>query len=481
MKISLHKVFILTALCLCAQVHAQNLHKICPVILNKGSVSDSVSFVLTTADFNMFRGGKPAYAPAIEIIDGDAPWPPRWFAFHDGDTSAEIKSSLLMLNASVQNDRFMFYTIIPAPQYQSYLGMLICNRNMDITDSFFSPGRMINPHEFTSSTDGSMMFFADHDTVLDLRRAYHNDQDVAIKTIYETIEIADSRGKPLFSWNPMTHLGFDACHLPYRYAPGVMSGQSKFEWSHGNSLQYDYDGNILYSFKHIGIGKISRTDGHIIWRIDRNKQKSNAASDAIPIYLQHHLQAMKDAQGNISYTVLSNGDSLHPECRAYRFKVDLEHGEQIVKLLETYTPSEKMAETGGGGNFDEEQNGNYLFNYGLFKQDSALTARALFEYRDEKNKMTTEYSIASPMVFSYRVHRMGGWRPARPLVSLTNGILRTNTKSESSWYKLSGSGLRTIKKVGEGDKYTPKENGDYCVVSKSGIGWAVSKPFHFTK
>ena len=481
MKISLHLLLILAALSISSLIHSQNLHKVCPLLLTKGNMPDSVSFVLTTADFNVFRGGEAGYAPAIEIIDGDAPWPPRWFAFHDGDTSEEIKSSLLMLNASVQNDRFMFYTIIPAPQYQSYLGVLICNKNMEIIDSFFSPGRMINSHDFTESPDGSMLFFADHDTVMDLRSTYHNDHDISIKAIYETIEITNANGKALFSWNPFYKLGFDAMHLAYRYAPGVMSNNTQFEWSHGNSLQYDYDGNILYSFKHIGIGKISRIDGHVIWRIDRNKQKSNASSDAIPIYLQHNLQAVKDAQGNIFYTVLSNGDSLHPICRAYRFKVDFDKGEQVVKLLETYIPSEKMAETGGGGNFDEEQDGNYLFNYGLYKQDSALTSRTLFEYHDEKNNKNTEYSIASPMVFSYRVHRMGGWRPARPVVSLSSGILHTNTKTESCWYKLSGPGLRTIKKVGEGEKYAPKENGDYCVVSRSGIGWASSRPFHFTK
>jgi hypothetical protein len=37
----------------------------------------------------------------------------------------------------------------------------------------------------------------------------------------------------------------------------------------------DEDGNILYSLKNIGIGKISRADGHIIWQVDRKKQKIN--------------------------------------------------------------------------------------------------------------------------------------------------------------------------------------------------------------
>ena len=262
-----------------------------------------------------------------------------------------------------------------------------------------------------------------------------------------------------------------------------MSSHQFFEWSHSNSICFDYDGNILYSYKHIGIGKISRADGHLIWHIERNKQKSNKYSDAIPIYLHHDLQAVKDPQGHESYTVLSNGDSLHPECRAYQFRVDFnEKGEQIVKLINTYTPSETISNTGGGGNFDEDGDGNYLFNYGLFKQDPSLTERPLFEYKYSKDKSAIEYSIASPLVFSYRIHKVGSGRPPRPVIEIHDGRLYTSMRSDVyAWYRLSGADKKTVTKVSSNPKYIPSEDGYYCVAVKYGMGWSVSSPYKYSK
>jgi len=297
---------------------------------------------------------------------------------------------------------------------------------------------------------------------------------MAINMVYQTIEIAGPDGRSVFSWNPLTALGFDVIYLPYRYTQGVRAAHSTFDWSHGNSLHYDYDGNILYSFKHIGIGKISRADGHVIWRIDRNKQKINSFSDSLLIFLQHDLQAVRDASGNITYTVLSNGDSLHPACRGLQFTVNLnDQNEPVVKLIKTITPSEEIPNTGGGGNMDMDKDGSYLMNYGLFDQDTTLLARTLFEYKDAKNKRSAVYQT-SPTIFTFRAHPMNGWRPSRPVISSKGGQLSTDTKLKIlKWYRLSGTDLKTVTFLGEGEKYSPQEDGFYCVASKFGLGWSV--------
>lgn len=461
---------------------SQDLHKICPVFLKNGNLSDSLSFVLTTADYNYFRGLPMTYAPAIEIVDADAPWPPRWYALHPTDTATDLTTSgLILLNASIQNDRFLFFTVIPTGANMNSLAILICNRNMEVIDTFYRPGKEIDSHDFKLSANGDMMYFAGHDTMIDLRGLSHEEADSAVRLVYETIEIAEAKGKTLFSWNPLMQLGLNAVYLPYRHSPGVMSGNKIFEWSHGNSICYDYDGNILYSFKHIGIGKISRTDGHVIWHIDRNKQKINSQSDALPIFLQHDLQVVKDDQGNISYTILSNGDDEHEQCMAYQFKIDFDaKGTPVLRILKKVA-AEKIPNTGGGANFDLKENGDYLFNYGLFKQDTALKERRLFEYKEEKKNLVAEYTIL-PSIFAYRIHKMTEWRPSRPQIIAQNGQLKTAAKSTAyTWYRLSGPGMKTITKIGEGDKYTPKETGDYCVAAKYGIGWAVSRAFHYTK
>lgn len=462
--------------------HGQDLRKVCPVILKTGSLTDSLSFVLTTLDNNLYKHKPLKYASSIEIIDADAPWPPRWYALHSSDTSIANKPTMmLMLNASYENERFRFFTMA-AHHQRNELAVLSCDKNMVPVDTFFAWHKVMDSHDFISSPDGHLMYFALHDTVVDLRSAYGDPAELAINMTYQTIEIAGPDGRSVFSWNPLAVLGFDAIYKPYRYTQGVRAGHSSFDWSHGNSLHYDYDGDILYSFKHIGIGKISRADGHVVWRIDRNKQKVNALSDSLPIFLQHDLQAVRDASGNITYTVLSNGDSLHPACRGLLFTVNFnEKNEPVVKLIKTIRPSEQIPNTGGGGNMDMDQDGSYLLNYGLFSQDSTLPGRTLFEYKDAKNNRSAIYQTA-PTIFTFRAHPMNGWRPLRPVITLKRDQLTATTKLKTAkWYRLSGPDLKTVTYLGEGENYSPKENGFYCVATKYGVGWSVSKAFKYTK
>ena len=478
-----HIIFVLIGICICDIVHAQELHKICPISLKSVKPSDTGSFVLTTSDYNAFQGKKIRYAPAMEIIDADEPWPPRWFALHPSDTASDLSTSRsIILNAGVQGDKFLFFTVITLGGHMNNLAILMCNRDFQMTDTFCRRGKEIDSHDFRLTGNGDMMYFPVHDTIMDIRKLYKNNVDSAVRLIYETIAIDDSKGKNIFSWNPLVALGIDAVCLPYRYAQGVMAGKNVFDWSHANSIDYDYDGNILYSLKHIGIGKISRADGHLIWHIDRNKQKINAASDAVPIFLQHDFHAVKDEQGNISYTILSNGDDEHPECNAYQFTVNFDkEGLPVVKLIKKMSPVDKVSNSGGGANLDEEANGNYLMNYGLFKQDTTLKQRPLFEYDDVKSSRREEYTI-EPDVFAYRVHRLHDWRPVRPVITEKGGKLIADSKTSAiKWYHLSGTDLHIVEYVGNGEKHAAKEDGYYCVSVKYGIGWSVSRPFKFSK
>jgi hypothetical protein len=124
-----HRLFLLIVICICGIAHAQELHKICPISLKGPIPADSTSFVLTTADYDYFKGMPMKYAPAIEIVDADAPWPPRWFALHVSDTASDLSTSRsIILNAGVQSDKFLFFTVITIGGHMNNLAILICNR-----------------------------------------------------------------------------------------------------------------------------------------------------------------------------------------------------------------------------------------------------------------------------------------------------------------------------------------------------------------
>lgn len=459
---------------------AQELCKVSPVIRTSGQIRAGRSFILTTLDDNLYKRRPLQYSSAIEIIDGDAPWPPRWFALHPTDTGTTIRPSmLLMMNASM--DPSLHYLTMAQTNPGRYEPVVItCDQHLQPVDTFTAYRHIMDSHDFATDGHGGIIYFATHDTTIDLREAYGNPREALVPMVYQSIELADSSGRSTFSWNPFYQLGMGAMYLPYRYTRGIRSDQTRFDWSHGNSVHLDVDGDILYSFKHIGIGKISRIDGHVIWRIDRNKQRINAASDSLPIFLQHDLQAVRGKDGTTYYSVLSNGDSAHPACRGYLFTVHVGAGQNpIVKVIKTYQPQMKMPNTGGGGNLDIDSDGSYLMNYGFYTGDSSQRERPLFEYHDSGGY--TSYATARTM-FAFRVHRADGSLPLRPDVQQAGNILRcSDTGAAIKWYRLWGEGLRSIEFVGGGPQLAPAASGYYCATVPYGIGWVVSRPYLYTK
>ncbi len=458
---------------------AQELCKVCPVTLLSSTPPHGQAFILTTLDDNLYKRKPLSYSSAIEIIDADAPWPPRWFALHPTDTGAALRPGMmLMMNASM--DPALHYLTVAQTALARFEPVVItCDQHMQARDTFTAYRHIMDSHDFAMDRHGGVIYFATHDTTVDLRAAYGDPGEVLVPMEYQSIEIADSNGRSVFSWNPLYQLGFDAMYLPYRYAKGLRSNHARFDWSHGNSVHLDTDGDILYSFKHIGIGKISRTDGHVIWRIDRNRQRINAESDSLPIFLQHDLQAVPGADGRTYYTVLSNGDSAHPQCRGYQFTVSPGKGGPVVKLVKTFQPQSTIPNTGGGGNLDLAGDGSYLMNYGLFPIDTAEHTRPLMEYH--QGGVAATYSIP-PSIFSFRAHSARGAIPERPQIQQHGAVLSVSgTPQDCKWYKLSGRELKEVKMVARGNLYTPGAAGFYCVAVPYGVGWSVSAPFVYIK
>jgi len=483
-------VLLLSLLCIHQGAFSQHLDKISPVFLTEGTLPDTVSFILTATDYNTFQGKKVQYPSSLQIVDGALPWPPRWFATAPFETGGDVADSLAepiakpLINASWQDDKMTVLSLVRVKDSQGKViireAELICNKQLEFTDTFVRTGKSIDTHDFRMKPDGQKIYFAMHDTVIDMRTVFNNQTDSAVALSYQTIEISDAGNKIIFSWNPLYHFSLNEMFLPYRYTPGTMHTGTALDWSHGSSLCWDEDGNILYSFKHIGIGKISRKDGHVMWRISRNLQKPNEASDAIPIFMQHDFKSFTQTNGQVIYTVLSNGDSSRPYTTAYQFKVMGEEKNPVFKIVRRFEPDVSVPNTGAGGNYDVEENGNYLINYGAFEGDSS-TKRLLFEYRDRTDKIIAQYKVPSRII-CYRVHKMNNNLLPRPLIKIKNRCLYAgNGLKAHTWYRLSGPGNTIATEVGEGEKYQPTEKGVYCMTEPYGVGYAVSVPVVFDK
>jgi hypothetical protein len=462
---------------------AQYLDHVAPVNIGRDNLTpgDNTSFILSAVDYKFYIGQPTPYSNTIQIVDAAKPWPPRWFAstplaVNEYPTGGEATA---LIDASVQNGKLSFFSLIDTRDDKGDLGRkqsyLFCNDKMMITDTFTTVERAIDGHDFKASADGEKLYFLPKQSTVDMSSITHDAQDKALQVFYEEIQIADKKGNVIFRWDPIQKLGLDATYLPYRYVEAVISNRDQYGWGHGNSLSWDEDGNILYSFKNIGIGKISRADGHIIWRIDRSKLKINQQSDELPIYLQHSFQWVKDADGGEHYTILSNGDSTHPHCFAYDFAVRIQDGNTIVKVLRKIKAAEDLPNTLGGGNYDEMANGNYVFNYGAYWAKDSTIGRPVFEYGDKKH-LLSQYTVPYTVI-CFKAHTYDNPRPPRPEIKAAGSVLTATGLRNYKWYQLSGKDLNTVKEVGSGPTYKATEKGTYCVTAKYGIGCSVSEPY----
>ena len=445
--------------------YGQGLETVPPVLINKlyHKIDTSISFILTPNN-------------VLEIIDAYQPWPPRWFASNGYDkTKGWDSSAVYYENARFQSNRVTFFKNWQLNENSFDEGYIICNKRMEPVDTARRRDLPLNTHDFRINEKGEKLIVVRLDTVLNISSMTGNPGDTAHKALVDVIEIFDSANHLAFRWNAEEKLGVNAVYLDYAWLNSRSSRLGYADWSHANSVSWDFDGNILYGFRHIGVGKISRKDGHVIWHIDRNKMPYIAGSDTLAFYLQHGFEKVADEDGHNRYTLFSNGDSRHPLSYGLEFTVDQQNN--ALHVVSKKMPSVKVI-SNVGGNYEIEPNGDYNLSYGG-NTDVTTRTRIFFEYSNAKDELYATYRSGRRLM-SYGVHLLVEFRPPRPTVTNKDGeLIGEGDMNEWIWYELNGADNTIVQQVAYGAVFKPANPGVYCVAGKYGIGWSVSKPFAY--
>ena len=475
------------------KVSGQGLEHLPPVLKDIANLNETItSFVETSLDFRPQELKKPQqYYNCVEIFDADVTWPPRWFyavPFADiGNDSVKRKTVMEAAgDARFQNGFFTFSRVKKtagrdkgASTLSDFSGYIICNKKMEPVDTVKSGfNETLDLHDFRINERGERMIMANLDTVLDISGASGNPADTAVAASVALIEIMDSTNKIIFRWNSAAELGAGSLYYP-EVNTRTYFKQNHMDWSHGTSALWDRDGNILYSLRFVGIGKISRLDGHVIWRFDRKNMPIVSGADTLEFYAQHDFEAISDTGDFSYYSLFSDGKRPDGPASAITFKVNkLSHD---FKLISKRTPDVQMI-SGGAGNYEHYEDGISIMNYGQYPlKDSSERFHYFMEVRNRGERLLAQYQLP-PLVFAYKVHRITNERPPRPVIVGTKKALRASGEmTDWTWYRLSGSNNTTVEKIGEGEDFSPREYGWYCVAGKYGIGWSVSKAYLFGK
>ncbi len=188
-------------------------------------------------------------------------------------------------------------------------------------------------HDMIAELDGSYWVMCDETRTTDLSGL----GGVANAKVTGTVvQHLSADGVLLFEWNPFGH--FEITDLDSASRTGA-----NVNWTHGNALDLDSDGNLLVSFRSLSeITKIDTKTGAVIWRMGglRN-QFTFQGAPSTGFARQHGLRVT----GPGHLMLLDNlGDPAGSQAERYAYDATL----HTAQLLESYTPTPPVVALLGG-------------------------------------------------------------------------------------------------------------------------------------
>lgn len=164
------------------------------------------------------------------------------------------------------------------------------------------------------------------------------------------IQAQDANRNLIFEWIDSEHLDITKALAPINTA--------RVDFCHGNSLAFDYDGNILFSCRGYGLLKINRATGAVIWILAGNANQFAGFTD---IAWQHDFRplllekATNTAQRGI-YGVFDNHQSRG-------LVLEINQMSMVVTNTKIITAGEPTASF-ATGSFEQLPNGNFFVCWG---------------------------------------------------------------------------------------------------------------------
>lgn len=454
--------------------HAQ-LDKLCPISSTINTAYQStlqpINLLLNTKDFKQMyvSSSRTTISTSIQLVNAVQPFPPLWYQI--GDPKADtlgVFNTTFFIDARIQERSGMLTAFYVFPY--SFTGSVAFDTTtllpIDTTRTYAKPNNetfrdYIDLHDFQIDKNGNKLFANQVLKKIDARCLSGNEDDSIRNAIVNNIIILDKHDSILLNWNLLDHLS--ACEMKWEYKDASLHFGNNINLSHVNSVRFANDGNILYSFRHIGVGKINIKTGEIMWKLG-GKDTLNAIPipDDADYYLQHDFFQMK----NGNYIIFSNGDSTHQYLEGIIYNIDEKN--KKASVVNRYRPQPNIYSTAQGSY--ECEDSICVINFGMHTPNKLDGSNQTFAEILSNNQPIA--TLSSPFVnYAYQVHATN-WNPInlRPKVVNKNGKLfadKTTELHDFTWYKIEGT---TAQKVGIGYTFQPTKSGNYVVEAQKGFG-----------
>jgi hypothetical protein len=209
-------------------------------------------------------------------------------------------------------------------------------------------GLQTRPHDMISELDGGYWLMCDEVRTMDLTAAGGIGDARVTGT---AIQHLSADGTLLFHWSPFEHFAITDGEAADRTGASV-------NWTHGNALDLDVDGNPIVSFRNLGeITKINAVSGAVIWRMGGRRNQFTFPDSPSPPFSGQH-SARVSAPGAL--IILDNLGS-PGESRAEGYTVD--EVALTARLARSYTSIPGVV-TQIGGSVQSLPGGRTLVSFG---------------------------------------------------------------------------------------------------------------------
>lgn len=348
----------------------------------------------------------PPDFPIITVLENNSSSPGNIFLCNFGGFGSGGQSYLMVLNNNgspikykqmfegfgldfkVQNDNtFTYYKTGPNQFYST-------NSDFTVLDSFqCGNGYYTDPHDLLLLPDYNAYILGQDYQIIDMSKIVEGG-DPHARVIGLVIQEIDEFKTVIFQWRSFDHFKItDATHINFL--------DSLIDYVHANSIDLDYDGNILISSRHMDeITKINRQTGEIMWRLGGKNNQFTFTNDTLRFSHQHAFRLLP----NGNYTLFDNGNFHSPPfSRAIEYNINQVNKTCTLVWQYRHTPSITAFAM---GYVQRLSNGNTVIGWG--------SANPTVTEVDPNGNIV--YELAFPIgIMSYRAYRQtwteGGHKP----------------------------------------------------------------------
>ncbi len=274
-------------------------------------------------------------------------------------------------------------------------------------------------HDFQLRPDGRALLMIYDAQYVDMSEIVEGGDPDAV-VIGLVIQEVDADSNVLFQWRSWDH-------IPITDTTENLT-TSQIDYVHGNSVDWDYDGNLIISSRFLDeVTKIDRDTGDVIWRLGGKGNQFTFIGDGEPFFDQHDARRLDNGHLTL-FDNRTGPDSTYS--RAVEYELDEEA--LIARRVWEYR-SQGNAPSFAMGNVQRLPNGNSLIGWGAY-------TTTLTEVTPDGEKafelMLGPYENPALLGVSYRAFRFP-WEGApttRPLL-----VARTEMTETAVYYSWNGA------------------------------------------